>query len=117
MTYGWMTMEDIVVSFTWRTSPDVSQGEPQFLHVIQVSKKNLVVDRRTKVSGLEEVNGVEVGNVDAPGVGRGRVGAVLLDVHAEETGVDAVDLLEGEHGSGAEREVVLHLAGVDVSKK
>lgn len=39
-----------------------------------------------------------------PCVGRGAVRAVLLDVHAEETHVDAVDLLKRKQGFGAVRE-------------
>ena len=109
-------MEDVIVSLTGRTSPDVGQCEAEFLHVVQVPKQDLVVDRRPEVSGLEEVNGVEVCDVDSPGVGRGGVGTVLLNMHAEKAGVNAVDLLESEHGAGSEGEVVVHFAGVDKSK-
>ena len=108
-------MEDVIVSFTWRTSPDMCQGETQLLHIVQVAEKDLVIHGRSEVSGLEEVNRVQVGDVDAPGVRGGGVRAILLDVHAKETGIDAVDLLERKHRTGTEREVVIHLAGVNVS--
>ena len=110
-----MAVEDVVVALAGRAGPDVGEREAQLLHVVEVAEQDLVVHRRAEVSGLEEVNGVEVGDVDAARVGRGRVRAVLLHVHAEEADVHAVDLLEGEHGAGAEREVVVHLAGVDES--
>jgi hypothetical protein len=38
-------------------------------------------------------------------------------VHAEEADVDAVDLLEGEEGSGAVRKRLAHFAGVNESEK
>ena len=44
-----------------------------------------------------------------PGIGCRTVGAKLLNVHAKETHVDAVDLLEGKDGLGQVREAVGHL--------
>lgn len=32
----WVTVEDIVISFTWWTRPDMSCGETQLLHIFQV---------------------------------------------------------------------------------
>ena len=105
-------MENVVVSFAGRASPDVSKGVAQLLHVLQVPEEDFVVDRRPEQPGLKEVHTVQVGDVDTSGVGLGAVAAVLLDVHAEETHVDAVDLLEGEQRSSAVRELVGHLRQV-----
>lgn len=62
-------MEDVIVSFARRTSPNVCKSIAQLLHVVQVSEKDFVVNGRPEVSGLEEVDRVEVGNVHPPGVG------------------------------------------------
>ena len=61
-----------------------------------------------KVSGLEKVDRVQVGDVDASGVGSRTLWAVFLDVHSEEAYVDAIDLFEGEQGTSAVGEVVVH---------
>ena len=47
-----------------------------------------------------------------PGVGERCVGAVLLDVHAEEADINAVDLLKREHRLRSVRKCLLHLASV-----
>ena len=73
-----------------------------------------MVDRGSKVAGLEKVDRVEVGHVDAPRVGLGTLRPVLLDVHAEEAHVHPVLLLEGKHGAGPVRKVVQHLSSVNV---
>ena len=74
-----------------------------------------MVDRRPEQPGLKEVHTVQVGDVNTSGVGLGTFTSVLLDVHAKETDVDAVDLFKGEQGSGAVRELVGHLPVVAVS--
>ena len=112
-----MTVKDVVVSLARGTGPDVRQGVSQLLHVVQVAEQDLVIDRSPEVSRPEEVDRVEVRDVDSSSVGHGRVRSVLLDVHAEEADVDAVDLLEGEEGSGAVRKRLAHFAGVNESVK
>ena len=107
-----MAVEDVVVALAGRTSPDVGEREAHLLHVVEIAEKDLVVDRRSEVPRPEEVHRVEVGNVHPARVGHGRVRAVLLHVHAEETDVDAVNLLEGKEGACTERERLAHLASV-----
>ena len=79
------------------------------------TKKDLMVDGSSEVSWFEEVDGVEVGDVDAPGVGLRTLGAVLLHVHPKEADVHSVLLLEGEHRASPVREVVQHVASVHIS--
>lgn len=67
---------------------------PKLFDVIQVAQKDFMVDCSSELSWFEEVYGVEVGDVDPPGVRRGTLWAVLLHMHAEETHVRAVDLLK-----------------------
>jgi len=110
-------VENVIIAFTRGASPDVGQREAHLLHVIQVAEENLVIDRRPEVPRPEKVDWVEVGDVNSARVGHGRVGAVLLNVHAEEADVHAVNLLEGEESAGAVREGLAHLAGVDKSGK
>ena len=70
-----------------------------------------------KMSGLEKVDRVQVSDVDASGVGSWTLGAVLLDVHAKETDVDAVDLFKGEQGTSAVGEVVVHFLLIHIPVK
>ena len=84
---------------------------------VKRTEKDLVVDSSSEVSWFEEVDGVEVGDVDPPGVGLGALRAVLLHVHPKETHVHPVLLLEGEHGAGAVWEVVQHVASVHIPDK
>ena len=51
-----MAMEDVVVAFRWRTGPDVGHRVAESLHVVQISKENLVIDVRSEFSWLEEVD-------------------------------------------------------------
>ena len=95
----------------------MSQGVAQLLHVLEVTQEDLVVDRRPEESGLEEVDTVQVGDVDSPGVGLWALAPVLLDVHAEETDIHAVDLLESEQRPGAIGKLFRHVAVVTVPAK
>ena len=63
------------------------------------------------VLGAEKMDTVQIGDVDAAGVGRRTVRAVLLHVHPEEAHVVPVNVLEGEDGFGAERESLGNLLG------
>ena len=108
-------MEDVVVSFAGRTSPDVRQGVSEFLHVFQVSQEDDVVDGGPEHSRPEEVHRVEVGDVDPSRVGCRTLAAVLLHVHPEEADVDTVNLLKGKQGASTVRELFTHLTSVDES--
>lgn len=115
-TYRRVAMEDVIVAFTRRTRPNVSEGVTELLHVVQVPQKDLVVDRCAKVSRFEEVNRVQIGNINASRVRRRRIRTVFLDVHAKEAHIHTINLLKGEHGPSSIREVILHLARVHKSK-
>lgn len=116
---------------------------PQFLDVLQITDENLVVNCCPKHTRSEEVNTVKVryvypsvkrhtnvrsrlssqksslGSLGArkkgflPGVGERALRAVLLYVHAEETHIDAIDLLESEKCFGSVGEALSHLVVVD----
>lgn len=53
-----------------------------------------MVDQRPEVFGVEEVDAVQVGDVDSPGVGSCTVRAILLDMEAEETDFTAINLFK-----------------------
>lgn len=72
-----------------------------------------MVHSRSELLGPEEVHRVEVRDVHPPGVGGGALASVLLDVHAEEADVGAVDLLEGEKGLGPVGKLRRHVSRVD----
>lgn len=108
-----MAVEDVVVALRRRTRPDVGHRIAQLLHIVHVAEQDLVVDGRTVLARTEEVNRVEVGDVDASGVRCRALRSVFLDVHAEETDIDAVHLLEGEQSLGPVRELLHHLTGLD----
>ena len=61
-----MTVKDVVVSFTWWTSPDVSPYVAHRLSVLQVTNENLMIDSCTELSRLKEMYAVQVGNVATP---------------------------------------------------
>jgi hypothetical protein len=63
----------------------------------------------------EKVDQVEVGNVDSVCVGHGRIGAVLLNLHGNETDIYFVNFLNGQNTSSMVREGFAHLASVDKS--
>ena len=71
-----------------------------------------MVDPCAQVSGLEEVHTVEVRYVNSSLIGRWAVGAILLDVHAEEAHVSAVDVLKCKQGLRPVGEGLGHLATV-----
>ena len=114
--YRWVAVEDVVIAFARRAGPNVRQGETQLLHVVEIAEKNLVVDRRSEMPRPEEVNGVEIGDVNATRVGHGGVRAVLLNVHTEEANVDAVNLFEGEKCPRSIRKRFTHFASVNEPK-
>ena len=96
-----------------------------------------MVDSRSEFARLKEVNAVEVRYVDSsikeinvascmihvvshvvvrevePAVGDWRIGAVLLNVHAEKADVNSVDLLKSEHRLRSIRKRLLHLASIN----
>ena len=92
-----------------------------------------MINCSSEVPRLEEVDRVQVGDVDPPGVWLVTLAAVLLQrysalkhtlmlgpglylyVHSKETDINTVLLFKGEHGPGSVGEVVHHLTGVDVS--
>ena len=53
-----------------------------------------MVDECPEVFGVEEVDTVQVGDVDPPGVGSRTIRAVLLDMEAEETDFTAINLFK-----------------------
>jgi len=71
-----------------------------------------MVDARAQVAGLEEVHAVQVGDVNAPLVGRWTVGAILLHVHAEEAHIHSVNLFEGKKCFGSVGKCLGHVACV-----
>mmetsp|Transcript_2949 Transcript_2949/g.13297 ORF Transcript_2949/g.13297 Transcript_2949/m.13297 type:complete len:236 (-) Transcript_2949:1518-2225(-) len=99
-----VAVEDVVLTLERGTRPDEARGEPALLDVLQVADENLVVAVGAKRAALagghldprrpKVLDGIEVGEVHAPGVGRGTLAAVLLDVDAQQTDVDALNLLE-----------------------
>ncbi len=64
-----MAVEYVVVSLTGRTSPYVSERVSQLLHVVEITKEDLVVDGSSEVPRLEEVDGVQIGDVNSARVG------------------------------------------------
>lgn len=62
-------MEDVVVTLTWRTSPDVTSDEPHSFNILQVSNEYLMIDSRPQVTRLEKVHTVQVGDVHTPLIG------------------------------------------------
>ena len=99
-----VAVEDVVLTLERGTRPDEARREPALLDVLQVADENLVVAVGAKRAALARrhldprrpkvLDGIEVGEVHAPGVGRGTLAAVLLDVDAQQTDVDALNLLE-----------------------
>lgn len=85
---------------------------PHPLDVLQVAQQDLVVHGRPQVPRFEEVHAVQVGDVHPPLVGLRAVRAVLLNVHAKETDLGPVDVLEGEQGLHPVGEGLGHLSVV-----
>lgn len=134
-----VTVEDIIISFTGWTGPDMTccipetgreissqSGSlagvmfekvwtyllPQPLDILQVSQQDLVVDNSSEVSRFKEVHAVQIWDVHSSLIGRGTVWAVLLNVHAEKTHICSVDVLERKQGFHPVREGLRHLSGV-----
>lgn len=114
-----MAMEDVVVAFRRRTGPDVGHRVAESLHVVQISKENLVIDVRSEFSWLEEVDWIQIGDVDSsgnwnnkntpfqiflPSVWSLAIAAVLLNVQTKEADFSAIDHFEREHCLCAVRE-------------
>lgn len=53
-------MEDVVITFTWRTSPDVCHGVAKLLSIFQIANQNLMVHSSSQGPGAKEVNTVQV---------------------------------------------------------
>ena len=89
--------EDEVVAPLRRARPDVRRGKAPPPAPVQVGHQELVVDLGPRRARPEVLHGIQVGHVDAL---RGRAARVaeLVDVHGEDAEVDAVVLLEEDHG-------------------
>ena len=65
-------MEDVVIPFTRRTSPNVSQSIAKSLDIIEVTHKDFMVHSCPEMARLEEVHRVQVGNVHPPEKDKGK---------------------------------------------
>ena len=100
-----VAVEDIVIALGRRTTPDVGSVETTLLDETEVFDKNLVIDSCAEATRLKVVDRVEVRDVDASAVGGWAIMPVLVDVHAKQKDVNAVNLLEQENALCADREV------------
>lgn len=81
--------------------------------IVEVAEKNFVVDCCPKLSRLEEVHRIKIGNVNSPRVGWRTLATVLLDMHAKEADIGAVNLFESEQCFGSIRKLPRHIAVVN----
>ncbi len=92
-----VAVEDIGVAALGRARPDERTAKAVAPGVLQVRLEDLAVRRGAGVERAHEANTVEVRHVQAVGVRRRAVRAILLRVQREDANVDTVDALEHEH--------------------
>merc|ERR1719468_1024358 len=60
-----MTMKDVIIAFTWWTSPNMSPLIAKTLYIVKITDKNLVVDCCTQFFRPKEKYRVKIGDVNA----------------------------------------------------
>lgn len=109
-------MEDVVVALGRRARPNMGHGVAQLLHIVQVTKQNLMVDCRSELARSEEMHRVQVGDVNPPGVRIGALRSIFLHVHAKEAYIRAIDLFKCKQCFGSVGKLIGQLTWVAKSK-
>lgn len=105
-------MKDIVISFTWGTGPNMSCHIPQFLHILEISDEDLMVNSCPEAAGPEEMNTVQIRYVYTPCIWWGAIRAVFLHMHPKKAHIDSIDLLKSEECFGTIWERFRHLSRI-----
>lgn len=79
----WVAVENVIVSGSWRTAPQVCRVKSPFLDISQVFDQNSMVSGRAVTLGFEVLHRVQIRYVDSSLVWRRAVMSILVNIESE----------------------------------